>query len=178
MLGRKLFIIIFHIILISLTNSQIEYVTYGAVTDRSFRIKTKSISINTISVQVNQQQTISYTSDADGYFDITINNLTPNTENSFDFIINGTPQNLNKKIKTMPATNSTIPLETNITFVTSSFSTTSTTTNAWNKIKSINPNFFMMLGNIYDSSITTSDWKNYETAFLEGIYFYFLLKNN
>lgn len=150
-------------------DSQFEYISYGAVTDNSFRIKAKSNSIKTLSVVLNKNETIgiTFSADSDGYFDIMVSNLRKNSAYSFDFQVNGNLLNLNKSFKTFPAGNSTSSADP-ITFVVSSFSKTNTKKNCWDKIKALNPQFFMMLGNMYDDNVKSENWKSYETVFLQG----------
>ncbi len=171
MFNKKLIFLIRLIILLNVIysqDSQFEYISYGAVTDNSFRIKAKSNSIKTLSVVLNNQ-TIqnTFSADADGYFDIILSNIKNNTNYSFDFMVSGTLLNLNKNFKTFPSSNS-ISANDQITFVASSFSKTDTGKNSWGKIKALNPQFFMMLGNMYDNNVKSESWKSHETVFLDG----------
>jgi len=171
MLVKFLILVISQLILMNHIKSQdtdFEYISYGAITDNSFRIKAKSNSVKTLTLILNKNTTIGniFSADADGYFDIILSNLKSDSIYTFDFQVNGNLLNLNKQFTTMPASNST---NVNLNFVVSSFSKTNTKKNTWEKIKAIKPNFFIMLGNMYDDIINGESWKNYESVFLDGI---------
>ena len=177
MLAKKLIFLIIQIILLNFIftqDSQFEYISFGALTENSFRIKAKSNSVKTLNVVLNKNSTIetTFSADADGYFDIILANLKNNTNYSFDFQVNGNLLNLNKNFKTFETANST-KANDQISFVVSSFSKTNTKKNSWEKIKALNPQFLMMLGNMYDDNVKSDSWKNYEEVFLNGIFIYF-----
>jgi hypothetical protein len=152
-------------------NSQnnFDYYAIGGVKDDSIRIKAKSSSIEEIQVKINGiTKESKIKRDTDGYFDISINELTPNTNYIIDLINQSIPMNLNLTFKTFPSSNSTTLINDKISFVATSYSRSYSYKNSWEKIKSLKPNFFMMLGNMYDDKITSESWKDYEKVFLNS----------
>lgn len=164
---------IFLIKLIYSQSSQFEYISFGAVTDTSVRIKAKSATVKQLQILLNGSQTLAtiYSSDSDGYFDIPLTGLIPNTYYKFDFIVNGSGSGVNKEFYTMPPNGSN--LNKTISFIASSYSKIKTEKNSWAKIQTKKPNFFMMLGNMYDDDVKAENWRSYESVFLDGNLIFF-----
>ena len=157
---------ILNITLIKLINAQFDYLAIGAIKDDSVRIKAKSGTIDDVQIILNQvTKEAILKKDSDGYFDFIINDLKPNTNYIID-LYSGKPLNINFNVKTLPALGSATAKDDKINFVTTSMSKSSSDNNSWGKIKSLKPNFFMMLGNMYDDNVSSENWKNYEEVFL------------
>lgn len=169
-----LYCFIFKIILlklINLTNSQnnFDYYAIGAVKDNSIRIKAKSSTIEEVQIKLNDvTKETKIKRDTLGYFDIVVTDLLPNTYYIIDLLNQSVPLNLNLIVKTFPSLNSTTLLNDRISFVATSYSRSSSSKNSWEKIKSLKPNFFMMLGNMYDDKISSESWNDFEKFFIKS----------
>ena len=97
--------ILFFVSTLDLIFSQLSYYSIGALSNSSFIIQ-GSFSSNasaTVDLLINGSKLITTTTDQNGNFQITANNLTPATTYSFDLNLNGNPLNLNKTITTFPS---------------------------------------------------------------------------
>lgn len=163
-----LYFFIFKITLIKIIKAQFEYLTIGAIKDNSVRIKAKSTTLDEVQIKLNNiTKESKLKKDSDGYFDIIVTDLKPNTNYTID-LVSEKPLNINFNIKTLPQLNSTTAIDDKINFVTTSFSKSSSNKNSWGKIKSLKPNFFIMLGNMYDEEVKSTSWKDYEKVFLNS----------
>ena len=153
--------------LINICKSDIIYYLIGAVTDSSFRIKAKSTDGSPITVYLNDTDHGTMQSNAQ-YYDYTVSNLSSNTSYILDFSLNEIFLGYNIKITTFPKPNGP-EAKTPFTFIASSYMYTGSRSFVYDKIKNLNPSFFMLLGNIDDSNIKSNNWQDYEKAYLDGI---------
>ena len=159
--------ILFFVSTLDLIFSQLSYYSIGALSNSSFIIQ-GSFSSNasaTVDLLINGSKLITTTTDQNGNFQITANNLTPATTYSFDLNLNGNPLNLNKTITTFPSFGNVF--NKNISIIASSASQSNSKSSIYNNILNSSWNLFFHLGDMHSDSVTsgvvndyTKSWTN------------------
>ncbi len=148
---------------ISFVLSQIEYFLYGGVTSNSFQVKLKTKEGREVEVLIDEISRGKFSADSDYYYSITIDLLNPST--TYNVELKNNLESRKFAVTTFPDNNSG---GDTFTFAAGANVQSDTEAIIFNRIKSKNPDLFMLLGNIHDNQISTEDWKKYEEKYLKG----------
>jgi hypothetical protein len=148
-------------------NTQLTYYVFGAVTSNSLDINAKVEIKRSLDVLVNGvsiiTSTYTPTPDADNFYNIKLNSLSPNTQYAITLIYNNT-DTYNFNVRTFPLAGSAV----NLTFVASSNVYEDTKSNVFEKIANMTPSFAMVLGNIHNKAVQSKSAVEYEKAYAKA----------
>jgi hypothetical protein len=149
------------------TNSQLIYSLVGGLSSNSFEIKAKSQDGKLITLFLNGTTQGAYLADTDYYYSIKVNNLLNATTYLVELQYDQQAGNkTNFTLQTFP----NIGNQKDFTFVAGSNMYTDTKSFVFEKIRSLHPNFFMFLGNLYEDRVNSDDWKEYEKQYIKCKY--------
>jgi hypothetical protein len=161
---HKLIISVLSLIFLShYINSQLTYRLIGGVTESSFMIKAKSQDGTPVNLYLNNALQGTYNADSFYYYTISLGNLTSNTVYNVNLMHNNIQHPIS--VKTFPKSTEKV---SNLNFIVSSTSYSNSKSFIFNRIYNNTPNFFMMLGNIHNSFVDSTNWKDYESEYLKG----------
>lgn len=142
--------------------SDIVYRLIGGVTTNSFNIKTKTTDASAVTLYINNVVRGTYTADSTGYYNITVTDLTPGTTYLVDLGVNNVRVVNNTAVTTFSA-----PTQNrNLTFTVGANIKYGTSSAVFNRIKSLNPDFMMVLGDIHDQQIKSTNFADHEKIFI------------
>lgn len=161
---HKLIISLFSLIfLCQKIYSQLTYRLIGGVTESSFTIKAKSQDGSPVYLYMNNNLQGTYNSDSFYYYTISLGNLTSSTVYNVNLMHNNILHPVS--VKTFPKSTEKT---SNLNFIVSSTSYSNSKSFIYDRIYNTTPNFFMMLGNIHNTFIDSTNWKDYESEYLKG----------
>jgi hypothetical protein len=160
---KILSILVVIILNFSFVINQIEFHLFGGVTYDSFEVKLKTKEGGQVEVFIDENSRGTFSADSTNYYSIPIDSLNPST--TYNVELKHKTESRKFQVTTFPDLNTG---GEPFTFAAGANVRSNTDSIIFNKIKSKNPDFFMLLGNIHNNQISTEDWKKYEEKYLKG----------
>jgi hypothetical protein len=164
MITRRLnFIILIMTIFIKLIKSDLVYFLIGGITDTSINIKAKTSETLAGKISIYLNNTIKNTFSGQEYYDMTVNGLTPNTNYAIGINYNGDKIST-VNVQTFPIAGQSVDYN----FVVGSYVYSKADTYIFDRMKTANPKFALILGSLFSDSVGSSESKDFQDAYLKG----------